>query len=155
MIDVKSWLPPPYARINKRIAIVLPWTLDLNLDSIQVTECSVWVDLIMLHTVLEIEAYNILSSLGRVVYNGTTHSRSKFSHIHGYVVMDLAEDLPTWLVVNLEGVSPFCVEVFYCQLPNTCAICKGVDHLPRLCPNRTTKPTHEQQSASSNGVPSQ
>lgn len=68
---------------------------DLDLELIQVIECSNWVDLIMLHTFLEIEAHGILLSLGRVVYNDIAHSRRNVSHIKGCVVMDLAEDLPT------------------------------------------------------------
>lgn len=57
----------------------------------------------MLHTTLEIEVHDILPRLDRVVYNGVTHTRSKFLNIHGCVVMDLSEDLPVTLPCNLMG----------------------------------------------------
>lgn len=56
--------------INKRTPIIVPWTADLDLNTIQVTEASVWVDLTILHIALEIKARDILAKLGRVVYNG-------------------------------------------------------------------------------------
>lgn len=90
----------------------------------------------MLHTALEIEAHDILAKLGRGVYNGAAHTRSKFLNIRGCVVMDLSEDLPVCLAMELDGVRCFRVNVDYRQLTDTCTICKESGHLPQLCPRR-------------------
>lgn len=38
--------------------------------------------------------------------------------------MDLENDLPMYLVIELEGVRPFWVDVQYRNLPIQCALCK-------------------------------
>lgn len=48
--DQRKVLASTPLHINKRTAIILPWTPDVDLDSIQINKFPVWVDLLMLHT---------------------------------------------------------------------------------------------------------
>lgn len=73
------------------------------------------------------------------MYNGSANSRSKFSHIRGCMVMDLAKDLPMCLEVDLEGVFPFCVDVQYKKILVQCALYKQEGHFLWLCPTQASQ----------------
>jgi hypothetical protein len=67
--------------LGARMVLVLPYSTSINIRELQCKLTPIWVDLLNVHPVLEIQALNMLESIGPVLHYPITTTRSKFSSI--------------------------------------------------------------------------
>jgi hypothetical protein len=126
--------------IESKYVLIIPYTEELDLQALQYKNTAVWVDIVDLDPVLEVEANRMLESIGPVLHSTVRVSRSRFCNIRGCVLVDLTQDLTHGLmIVDPEGNEEGWVPVLYRNLPKICQRCRGVGHLPMNCPHSNAR----------------
>lgn len=110
------------------MVMALPWKPDFDMGSLKSTSALVWVDLPNLNPTFEYFANDLLKCMGKVIYAATKTTKSRFSHVKGYVLCDMSLDLVDHIVLDIEGQKEVKIEVEYMTLPNACFICKQRGH---------------------------
>jgi hypothetical protein len=67
--------------IDSKYVLIVPYTADLDVQALQYKNTAVWVDIIDLDPVLEVEANRMLATIGPVLHSTVRGARSRFRNI--------------------------------------------------------------------------
>lgn len=91
------------------------------------TTTPVWVDLLIVSPVFEDFALVLLGKVGKVIYAAPKYAQNKYSNICGCVRVDLMQPIKDFVIVEVQGIGDFKMNVDFCTLPNACFYCKSMD----------------------------
>ncbi|CAM6111900.1 unnamed protein product [Calypogeia fissa] len=103
--------------MNRKMVLVTPWDLEVNMESSQPFHAPVWIDLLTVDPTLEIYANELLGKAGKVIYAATSYARSRYSNICGCVQMDLSKPLKKFVTGRILGIQSFKIGITYRALP--------------------------------------
>lgn len=111
----------------------VPWEKDLNSKPIGPNDLPMWIDLLAVDPLLEIHATFLLKQVGRMVFLA---SLSKFANIHGCVLLNLNNPVPSQVDIDVADKGTIQVEVVYKSLLFTYDHYHEKGHPKELCIRR-------------------
>jgi hypothetical protein len=67
--------------LNSRMVLVQPFDPDIDISDLQYKNTAIWIDLMGMHPILEVEATSMLTEVGLVLHSTIQFDRSRFQNI--------------------------------------------------------------------------
>jgi hypothetical protein len=85
------------------MVLALAFDSMMDLQALQCKSTPLWLDLVEVPPLLEVEANQMLESIGPVLHLTVKATHSKFPNIWARVLLDLTEEIPEGIEISIQG----------------------------------------------------
>jgi hypothetical protein len=145
--------------LHSRMVLVQAYDPSVDIPTLQYKNTSVWIDLLSIHPILEVEANSMLETVGPVLHSTIKYNRRTFQTIRACVLVDLLQPLVDGIEIEDGEDRSGIIPVHYRDLPRNCPKCKQEGDLPVSCPGAgngssgAPAPPHKTLSPPAKGTP--
>lgn len=91
----------PFLKMDNQMVLIMPYIAKFDVNAMRIIKAPILIDLPMLNPMFEYYVNQLLAKVSTIIYAQTAKYRTKFSHIRGYVLCNLNEDLKDYIAVNV------------------------------------------------------